>query len=31
MKLRRRKVEELYRVEIDTLYAESEMAPAGRR
>jgi len=31
MKLRRRKVEELYRVEINALYAESEMAPVGRR
>lgn len=31
MKLRRRKVEELYRAEIEALYAEKEMAPAGRR
>ena len=31
MKLRRRKVEELYRVEINALYAESEMAGVGRR
>lgn len=31
MKLRRRKVEELYRAEIEALYAESEMAGAGRR
>ncbi len=31
MKLRRRKVEELYRVEIEALYAESERASVGRR
>jgi hypothetical protein len=31
MKLRRRKVEELYRVEIEALYAESEGAQVGRR
>lgn len=31
MKLRRRKVEELYRAEIEALYAEKEMATVGRR
>jgi hypothetical protein len=31
MKLRRRKVEELYRVEIEALYAENERVPVGRR
>ena len=31
MKLRRRKVEELYRAEIEALYAESETAPVGKR
>ncbi len=31
MKLRRRKVEERYRAEIEALYTESERVPAGRR
>ncbi len=31
MKLRRRKVEERYRAEIEALYAESETAPVGKR
>jgi long-chain acyl-CoA synthetase len=31
MKLRRRKVEELYRVQIEALYAEGEREPVGKR